>query len=106
MKLRSMAATAAATTLVIAAAVTPAHASTGNAVRNAVQPSLYKITVSATMTMSSPVAIWPQHTSASNVLCFVPALTSHSIWGGVYWGGQKRCFNTYGTTLSLYAGMS
>lgn len=85
----------------------PAHAAyTGNAIRNAVEPSLYKITVSPNTAMTSSVAIWPQHVSGSYVVCFIPALTSHSAWGGIYWGGQKRCFNTYNNgTLTLYSGM-
>lgn len=83
-----------------------ASALTGNAVRNSVQPSNYAIGISDTNPYSFDYNIWPYQVSANNVSCFKPALTSHSYWGGIYWGGVVRCFAGSGNgTLTLYSGL-
>lgn len=106
MKFRTKAAIAAAAlTLSGVVASAPAQAASGNYVRNAVQPSNYAIAISDSNPYSFDYNIWPYQTSG-NMWCFKPALTSHSAWGGIYWGGQIRCFTTAGNgTLVLYSGM-
>ena len=87
-------------------AIAPTVALTsGNYVRNAVQPSNYAIAISTTRPYAFGYNIWPYQTSG-NAQCFKPALTSHSYWGGVYWGGSVYCFQSNGNgTLTLYSGL-
>ena len=79
---------------------------TGNAIINHVEPSNYAIHVSQKNPYASPIYdAWPQGGRVNNAQCFKPALTSHSYWGGIYWGGSIYCFQSSNNVLTLYSGL-
>lgn len=91
--------------IVVASAPAASALPVNNTVVNAVQPSNYAIGISNTNPYSFDYNLWPQQRSANTVQCFKPQLTSHSYWGGIYWGGEVRCFQTSNNTLTLYSGL-
>jgi hypothetical protein len=105
MKLRSMAATAAATTLVITAAVTPAHASTYGGVRNTSSGVSRYIKVWFYNNPPSVMSnVYPAGLRAARVFeCVYGAC--YSPWGHAYPQGVKITLTTTNTLDLHYAGI-